>query len=90
MKSRSMVISGEVSVPVVPSPLEERVDEALALEALHGHLSRQRATRRAGAKGLAGYFPVAVGRAFEVGDEDIVRSTQGGRDKGGEANEDCS
>ena len=77
MYLRSILNSGDVSVPVLSSPLKNEFTRPLPLKPVHVHLARQRAVRRAGAEGLAGGFPRAVVLAFEVGDEDVVAGTNG-------------
>ncbi len=63
---------------------EKRVHQALALEAIHVHLARQRAACRARTEGFAAGFPLAVVCAFKVGEEEVVRRAQPGRGQAGE------
>ena len=61
MNFRSILNSGEVSVPVLPSPpLKEFTTNPFSGKAFHRHLVRERSVRRSAAKGRAGRFPIAV------------------------------
>lgn len=60
----------------------ERVNQPLALEAVHGHLVRECAARRARAEGFPGDFPVVVIRAFKIGDEQVLGREDGHQARG--------
>ena len=70
---RRIANGGEMSAAGGPVAAGEGIDEAPALEALDGHLARQRAPRRAAAEGRALDRPGAVVVALEVGDHDVGR-----------------
>ncbi len=55
----------------------ERIDEALALEAGDGHLAGERALGGTVAEGVAGGGPWGVGRALEVGEDDVIGGAGG-------------
>ena len=74
---RSILKGGEVSVPVVPSPLIEAVDQPLAPVAGDVHLAFERALGRPGTERFAFDRPGAVVGPFEIGDENVVLGRRG-------------
>src|SRR5262249_28299500 len=64
------LLRGESTSAIVAAVVGVR--QTFAEKAGYRHLVGQRAARRPGAKCSAGGFPVVIGLALEVGDEDVV------------------